>query len=52
MRGFAAGLAAFDDQDACTFLAEFNREREADDAAADDDDVPVLHFRIVEESSS
>ena len=48
-RGFPARLATLDDQNACAFFAELNRERESNDAPANDDYVPILHCRIVEE---
>ncbi len=50
VRRFAAGLAPLDYQDTRAFLAELNRKREPDNAAADYDYVPILHLRIVEES--
>jgi hypothetical protein len=43
VRGFAARFTAFDYQHGHTPLAEGEGEREADDASADDDDVPSLH---------
>ena len=43
VRGFAARFTAFDYQHGRTPLAEGEGEREADDASADDDDVPSLH---------
>ncbi len=43
VRGFAAGLAALDDEDARAFSFEFKRERESDDACADYDYIPGLH---------
>jgi hypothetical protein len=45
--GFAAGLSALDDQDRGTAFAKGDGEREADDAAADDDYVPGLHVGIL-----
>jgi hypothetical protein len=47
--GFAAGLAALDDQHSSAAFAECNGQREADDASADDDYVPSLHVGIVKE---
>ena len=46
---FAARFAALDDQNRRAFFAERDRERKSDDAAADDDHVPSLHFRIVKD---
>src|ERR1700739_163651 len=42
VRGFTAGFAALNDQDCSSALPQGNRKREADDTAADDDDVPGL----------
>jgi hypothetical protein len=47
----APRFAAFYDQHRSAFLAEFDRQREPDDAAPDNDYVPTLHPRIVEESA-
>jgi len=47
VRGFAAGLSALDDEDGGAAFAEGDGEREADDAAADDDYVPSLHVGIL-----
>ena len=51
MRGFSPRFATVYDQHRRAFLAEFDREREPDDAAPDNDHVPTLHPRIVEESA-
>jgi len=48
--GFAARLSALDDQNAGSAFAQCNREREADDASADDDYVPSLHVGIVKDA--
>jgi hypothetical protein len=50
MRRFAAGLAALDHKDARASAAKLNRQRETDNAAANDDYIPILHLRIVEDS--
>ena len=42
-------LSAFHYQDGDTALAQRDREREPNDPAADDDDVPGLHLGIVED---
>src|ERR1700730_6834034 len=49
IRGFSSRLSALDHQNTRALLTEINRERESNDAAADDDPVPILHLRIVEE---
>ena len=41
--GFVARFSALDDQDGGAAFAQGDSEREADDAAADDDDVPGFH---------
>jgi len=41
--GFVAWLSALDDQDGGAAFAQGDGEREADDASADDDDVPGFH---------
>jgi hypothetical protein len=45
--GFTARLSAFDDQDGGAAFADCNGEREADDAAADNDYIPSLHLGIL-----
>src|SRR5208282_4788557 len=50
MRRFTSRLAALDDQNTGAFSSELYRQREPDDAAANNDHVPVLHLRIVKES--
>ncbi len=47
--GFAAGFSALDDQDGGAALPQGDRQREADDATADDYYIPSLHVGIVEE---
>ena len=42
-------LSAFHDQNGGATLAQRDREREPDDSAADDDDVPRLHVLIVKQ---
>jgi len=46
MGSFAARFAALDDQNAHALLAQFNRERQPDDARTDDDDVGRLHVGV------
>ena len=50
VRCLPARLSAFHYQDGDAAFAQRDRERESNDPAADDDDVPGLHVRIVEES--
>jgi hypothetical protein len=50
VRGFAARLPFINHKNAGALLAEFERQREADDACANYDYVPILHTRIVRES--
>lgn len=50
VRSFTAGFAALDDENPGAALAKGDGQRQADDAAADDDDVPGLHEVIVEET--
>ena len=52
VRSFSSRLAAFDDQNARSFFAKFDRQRESDDACTDNDDVPSPHADIVEEGST
>lgn len=47
--GFTAGFSALYYQDGSSTFAQGDREREADDASADDDYVPGLHPGIVKE---
>src|SRR5271166_2854310 len=47
--GFARGLALLDDEDARVRL-QAPRQRESNDAPADDDNVPGLHISIVVEN--
>jgi hypothetical protein len=49
MRGLATGFFAFDNQNIRAALAKRDRQRQSDDAAADDDYVPGLHTGILEE---
>ena len=49
VRGFARGLALLDDEDARVRL-QAPRQRESNDAPADDYDVPGLHISIVVEN--
>ena len=51
VRSFSSRLATFDYQNARSFFAKFDRQREPDDAATDHNDVPSPHFGIVEEGS-
>lgn len=50
VRSLASGLSALDHQHLRSTLAQRNRQREADNAAADNDDVPTLHHCIVKET--
>jgi len=52
MRCFAARLTALDYEDARASSSELNRQRESDDAATDDDYIPILHLRIVKDSGA
>jgi hypothetical protein len=47
--GLAAGFAALDNQNSGSAFSQGNSQREADDAATDDDYVPSLHIGIVKE---
>ena len=49
MRGFASRFSAFDDKDARASFAQRDGKREADDAAANDNDVPRFHVCILKE---
>jgi hypothetical protein len=49
VRGLAAWLSTFDDQNRRPAFSQGDRKREADDASADDDYVPSLHLGIVKE---
>ncbi len=49
MRGFLSGFSAFHDQDGGAALPQRDREREPDNSAADDDDVPAFHRSIVKQ---
>ena len=50
VRGFATGFSALDDQNGGAAPAQGDREREADDAASDDEDIPSLHVGIVKDT--
>ena len=50
MRSLAAWLSAFHEQNLHPSFAQGDRKRQSNDAATDDDDVPGLHSRIVEEA--
>ena len=45
--GLARGFVLFDDQHRAVLVAQTQRQREANYACANDDDVPVLHLSIV-----
>jgi hypothetical protein len=49
MGGFAPGFATLDNQDLGTPFPERNRQRQSDDAAADNNDVPRSHICIVKD---
>lgn len=50
MRRFAAGFSSLDYKDARAPAAKLDRQRETDNATADDDYVPIPHLRIVKDS--
>jgi hypothetical protein len=50
VRSFLSRLASFHNQHIRATLLQSNRNRQANDPAADYDDVPVLHLIIVEDS--
>jgi hypothetical protein len=52
VRSFSSGFAALYDQNLDPTLAQGNRQREADDPAADNNYVPCFHFAIVEDGAS
>ncbi len=47
VRGFATEFTAFEQQGLAAPLMEFERNTQADYAAADDDCIPTLHIKIV-----
>jgi hypothetical protein len=49
MGSFTTQLSALNYQHSHAALAQRNRKRKADDAATNDDDIPLFHFCIVEE---
>ena len=49
MRGLAARLSALYDQNFRAAFAQCNREREPNDPATDDDNVPSFHMGIVKD---
>ena len=50
VRSFSTGFSSFDYKNRRSLLAELQRKREADDAAANNNYVPILHFCIVKDS--